>query len=331
MSVIFSNSKLQSKTIILFGRTDVVHSLLNRHLSGEHSGVFGLRKTGKTSILYGVDRALKRENGISIWIDFQHHHFKRWNRLLFAIISTIISENNIDLVRSESDYCEEKAPTLFESDMLYCYKSTGKLLIFFDEIEHITFNISISDHWKEGRDYIKFWQVIRSCSQKHPDLFTYIIAGTNPKCIETTRVAGVDNPIYSQFDPESYIKAFDTKSTKEMVNKLGGYMGLEFDDIVCAALTQDYGGHPFLIRHVCKTINQLIKENQTLNKPLRVNKTIYDQGKKLFEEKYAERYYEMIIEVLKEFYYDEYQVLVYLALGDMDNFGRYAMKSNNLY
>lgn len=317
------------KQLYFFGRTDVVHSLLNRHLSGEHSGVFGLRKTGKTSILYGVDRALKRENGKSIWIDFQHHHFKRWNRLLFAIITTIISENNIDLVRSEDDYCEEKAPTLFESDMLHCYKSTGKILIFFDEIEHITFDISISDHWKEGRDYIKFWQVIRSCSQKHPDLFTYIIAGTNPKCIETTRVAGVDNPIYSQFDPESYIKAFDTKSTKEMVNKLGGYMGLEFDDIVCAALTQDYGGHPFLIRHVCKTINQLVKENQTLFKPLKVNKTIYDQGKKLFEEKYSERYYEMIIEVLKEFYYDEYQVLVYLALGDMDSFSRYALKSNN--
>jgi len=317
------------KQLYFFGRTDVVHTLLNRHLSGEHSGVFGLRKTGKTSILYGVERALSRENGKSIWIDFQNYHFKRWNSLLFSVINTIIKDHKLDLIRNEEEYTEEKAPELFGIDIEYCFKQIGKLLIFFDEIEHITFGISISDHWKEGRDFVKFWQILRSNYQKNPEMFTYIIAGTNPICIETTRIVGVDNPIYSQFDPDSYIKPFDTKNTKEMVNKLGGYMGLEFDDIVCAALTHDYGGHPFLIRHVCKAINQLIKANKTLSKPLKVNKTIYDQSKKIFEEKYADRYYEMIIEVLKEFYQDEYQVLVYLALGDEENFKKYAFRSSS--
>ena len=36
--------------------------------------------------------------------------------------------------------------------------------------------------------------------------------------------------------------------TKDMVNKPGGYMGITFDDVVCAKLTQDFGAHSYLIR-----------------------------------------------------------------------------------
>src|SRR5690606_38965628 len=49
------------KDLYFFGRKDLVLNLLNKHLSGENSGVFGLRKTGKTSILYSVGRAIDRK------------------------------------------------------------------------------------------------------------------------------------------------------------------------------------------------------------------------------------------------------------------------------
>ena len=49
------------KDLYFFGRKELIHDIVNKHLIGENSGVFGLRKTGKTSIIYGVQRALDRK------------------------------------------------------------------------------------------------------------------------------------------------------------------------------------------------------------------------------------------------------------------------------
>ena len=64
---------------------------------------------------------------------------------------------------SEDHYAPEKAPDLFEEDVTYLYNKFDKkpILLFIDEIEQITFNISIQKHWREGNDFIKFWHVIR--------------------------------------------------------------------------------------------------------------------------------------------------------------------------
>ena len=39
------------KEIFFFGRSEIVNDVVDRHKSGEHSGLFGLRKSGKTSIV----------------------------------------------------------------------------------------------------------------------------------------------------------------------------------------------------------------------------------------------------------------------------------------
>lgn len=46
---LFASESPLKKDLYFFGRTDLVHSLLNRHRSSQVSGLFGLRKTGKTS------------------------------------------------------------------------------------------------------------------------------------------------------------------------------------------------------------------------------------------------------------------------------------------
>ena len=155
------------RDLYFFGRNDLVHTLLNRHLSSENSGVFGLRKSGKTSILYGVERALEKIDGKSIWVDCQRLHFKRWNHALFYIIEQLFKKYSqaydLHIEHSEDHYAPEKAPDLFEEDVTYLYNKFDKkpILLFIDEIEQITFNISIQKHWREGNDFIKFWHVIR--------------------------------------------------------------------------------------------------------------------------------------------------------------------------
>jgi len=305
------------KDLYFFGRHSYVQELVNKHFSHENAGVFGLRKSGKTSVLNAIHRTLDHIEKKWIWIDGQALSHMRWNLSLFNLVENICIKFEIPQQHEKQYYTFEDAAVLFERDMLYCSNQLNgeSLLILFDEIENITFDIALSDHWKSGEDFIYFWRTIRAFYQKYPEKISFVIAGTNPKAVETPLINGYDNPIYNQLQADKYLSTFTVQDTKDMVNKLGAYMGLFFDDIVCATLTQEMGGHPFLIRQFCSKINSFVTE-KSLPKPITITKAIYDQVLPLFEENDLEPYCEMILDVLKRNYPEEYKMLESIALED---------------
>lgn len=134
------------------------------------------------------------------------------------------------LTIDEGAYTEQRAPDQFEKDITKLTKKLNrKVLLILDEVEQITFGLSPSEAWRGGEDYLKFWHVIRSLFQKPENPLTFIISGTNPRCIESPIVNGIDNPIFSQFKPV-YVPGFEIDETKKMVATLGRYMGLSFDE-----------------------------------------------------------------------------------------------------
>ena len=323
---LFASEAPLKKDLYFFGRTDLVHSLVNRHRSGQVSGLFGLRKTGKTSVIFGVQRALDRINAKSVFIDCQNpaFHRSRWNHALHYILTEVKAQNMMELrLGTLDEYTEEKAPLLFEKHIVKMSKELGdkSILFIFDEIENITFGISPSMQWRAEADFVYFWQTLRSLFQKLPQIFSYLIVGTNPICVEMEKVAGADNPLFAQI-PIEYIPRFDVPHTREMVRRLGRIMGLRFDEILFGRLTEDFGGHPYLIRHVCSVINGLCPPDR----PVRVDKTTYEQAKTVFLRDYG-RYMDMILNVLKEFFNDEYQMLLFLARGDVKTFNECAQLS----
>lgn len=323
---LFAFQAALKKELYFFGRSDLIHQIVNRHRSGENSGLFGLRKTGKTSVIYGIRRALESTNDFSIFIDCQSpaFHQKPWYKALkYVIDQAEISDSLRGQLCSSEQYTVDGATEAFEKDLLLIHNFDKKrVLVIFDEIEQTTFGISPSDHWRESLDFIFFWQSLRSLFQKHDKVFTYLIVGTNPKCVETPLINGVDNPIFNQI-PHEYIPPFDVPQTREMVRKLGKFMGLKFDEAVYGRLNEDFGGHPFLIRNVCSAINKIVSRDR----PVRVDRGVYQKGKELFLREY-QSYIEMILSVLKEYYSDEYEMLRMLALGDTETFEEFAALSS---
>jgi len=320
------NSPLK-KDIYFFGRTDLVHKVVNRHRSNENSGLFGLRKTGKTSLIFAIQRVLKKQGGFSVFIDCQNtsFHMRRWNRALYFIIQEIKKQNKLSIKLSNEElYTETNAATYFEKDIIRIFNKVYQksIMIIFDEIERITFQVSPTEHWKKGLDFVYFWQALRSLFQKLNNVFSYLVVGTNPKCVETSMIEDQDNPIFSQV-PYEYIPPFDVSQTRQMVRKLGNIMGLKFDEIIYSKLVEDFGGHPFMIRIVCSSINEIAK----FERPVRVEKTLYNKGKVNFNKSYS-NYIEMILTVLKEYFKDEYEMLKFLALDDINSFNEFAILSN---
>jgi hypothetical protein len=313
-------SPLQSDTYF-FGRNEFVHFYYDKYRSGENSGLFGLRKIGKTSVLFALQRQLKARDEFCLFIDCQDPslHKRRWFEALELIVKKAVGK-----IRSELDviiettvaYTEKDASMQFASELGKIYAATSKkrILLIFDEIENLTFQVSPTAHWKDGTDYISFWQTIRSTYQNNPTLFSFLIAGVNPKIIETGEINGFDNPIYRMITPK-YLNFFTVEQVKEMVTTIGNYMGLSFDEEIFTYLTEDYGGHPFLIRQICSFIHNEVSSNR----PYRVSKYHYKSNKENLDRKLID-YVDLIIQVLRNWYTQEHKLLEYLAVKDQKRF-----------
>lgn len=303
-----------------FGRINIVQALYDKYSLGEQSGLFGLRKVGKTSVLYALERLIALRGGNSIYIDCQDTsvHKSRWNELLFYLVDLIRQKYDLekDIISNIDNYTERDASRYFEKDLINLKKKLNdrRILLIFDEIEHITFKTSSTDFWLEKNDYINFWQTLRAIYHKDPSLFSFIIAGVNPLCIEEPTVNGYDNPIFGMLNP-TYLELFSVKDIKEMISSIGNYMGLKFDEEIFSMLADDYGGHPFLIRHVCSLINKDV----SMERPYKVTKYDYKHKKKEYDSKISS-YIESIISVLKRYYPEEYKLLEILIIYGNDKF-----------
>ncbi|HHX8549373.1 TPA: ATP-binding protein [Vibrio alginolyticus] len=314
-----------------FGRQSVIQSIYGKYQTGQCASLFGLRRIGKTSVLYAVLRMMRMRDEPGVYIDCSEPslHIRRWNETLHFIIGelnkSLFGDSCLSL-NDESDYTERDASIKFEEDLQKIYEASGeqRILIMLDEIENITFNISPSQNWKDSLDFILFWQVLRSIFQKRPELLSFVISGVNPKAIETPTVMSYDNPIYRFITPV-YLPFFNQDEVKEMVETIGSYMGMSFDNEVFTYLTDDFGGHPFLIRQVC---SKLFKEKGG-SKQLLITKFNYE-GKRDVLNKSVTDYLDLIVSVLRERYPEEYELIEYLAAGDYATFNDFYRLSEKL-
>ena len=336
------NSPLQDD-VLFFGkqRSVLIADLYGKYRQGEHGGLFGLRRIGKTSILNLLRNRIDKAGGEVAYFDCTKYHFQKWNSFLHQIIIDIANRyknineelrialpQDFELPLDASRYNETEAPISFENDLLSLYRALNnkRILLIFDEIEAIGFSTSPSLHWKEQNDALYFWQAMRSVFQTHPYLMSFIITGVNPKIIELSKINEFDNPIFNALTAH-YISLFDYDDVKTMVSSIGRYVGLHFEEEIYTRLVDDYGGHPFLIRQVCSQMNKEILENHE-ERPFIISKYRYEKHSEDYQAQMT-GVIEQILGVLQEHYPNEYELLKILALDGSAAFKRKIQFGNN--
>ena len=324
---LFSETRPIENDVFFFGRRDYAQDIANKCKNNKYSGVFGLRRSGKTSLLYAVRRLLTQEGYESVYVPCNSELAALdWNTALYQLVKDMQEvEGKKAHLHSIQEYCDNPnmAVTFFQDDVNIVLGSLSKpFTIMFDEIEYITFNSTKgSDSWKNGEGFIKFWNALRGYGLKYPNKLSIVIAGTNPLINEKPSIEingeQKENPMFGQLSESNqgaYLLPFNIKSTATMVNTLGGFMGLKFKDTVCAKLTSDCGGHPYLIRLLCKSINQYVKSKGTA-RPTEISEGIYNTVRPSFEKSNeAQSFYTMILLILQENFIEEYNTLKYLAI-----------------
>lgn len=319
---------------LLFGdRGKIADLIVERCESNGNSGIFGLRRSGKTSVLNAVLRRLERADIKYIKVESRSEleNLDSWKIALYDIAKKIRQRTlgieqqggesrkefleRLNLNSTEEEYMRRPSVCFVEDVKLYCVNEK-KFVIAIDEIELITYNTAKEGTWKSVAAYCGFWGAMRDCG------CALIVCGVNSTINEINSISynseNGDNPMYKRIlnctDLSStYLPAFTDEQTKYMINTLGGYSNIGFSNVY-SEINGAFGGQPYAIRQFCSYVFERVKEHRKINEVYEVSKATIENLLLEFQNS-AEgtSLCEIILQHLT-IYKDEYDMLKGMAL-----------------
>lgn len=295
-----------------FGRQQVISRYIDAIKRGENRGVFGVRKAGKTSLLFKIDRIVREQKiGFVFFYDCKSPSYRslHWNELLGEICSNIANRLNISIRR---EYDVKNIIKSFRYVVHEASLRNLKIVIMFDEIEYISFKSPMNTHWHS--EFVDFWQTIWSVQSIHRNL-VFILSGVNPSITEIDTIEGIQNPLFSIVQSE-YLQGLSEEDARTMIRTLGKRMGIRFEYEAIALLYKQYNGHPMLLRMACSYIN---RQYESQNRPITITEDAVQTIQEDIDIELA-YYFKHVVSEIQQFYPDEYEMFEMLASGQTSDF-----------
>lgn len=307
-----------------FGRSKFIQDVVSQIRRGNHLGMYGLRKVGKTSIIKSL---IARRNSLAPELILLHIDLlatpscSREYTYLLYLVAVQLRESLPTEARSEL-----KLKLLNKSYRLEGYESIDKdaftraldselrvllpwaektkhrVVLVLDEIEELF--PSVSGH-KGFQNYNEFLAYVRGLSQSVGPI-TLMVVGVNPNISEAQLLGKQKNPMFGFFSTR-YVPPLAPEDTKEMLRVLGRSSGVKFEHTAVEHITDLLGGHPFLTRRFCSL---LIKG---VERPAVVSKGDVEARHEAFLRQDGSSFAEMVA-VVQDFYPDEFDTLQRIAI-----------------
>ncbi len=260
-------------------------------------GLFGLRKMGKTSLMYRVLEKLRTHPSIlTANVDVQRVEsvdkssaYFLWSlgQALFDTIKSIQASKKLrlfgkyDMLRLAPQDVRDGIQEYFFHDVRQILESRDRRIVFIvDEIERMWPGSRGTDATGWGKTFVEVWRLLRGIEQENPGRISYFVTGTSPQCLEATQAAGQEN----QF------------------------------------VVAQVSGHPSLLR----TVGSFVHRHYVgRTGPVTVDEKT---TRELFQHALPELNASLrqITEALRESYQDDYMLLEMLASGQIGEFRSYA-------
>jgi serine/threonine-protein kinase len=307
-----------------YGRRQLINELQAMLRRGSsHVALFGLRKMGKTSLLYRVLELLKAGRDV-MWAHLDVQRIDAINPsvgyLLWSLGEQVFDSNpevqrlgGYRLFGTKSTFSSlrepSEVPELFDHDLRRVLSRTDHtLVILLDEVELIHHS-----RWQDG--YVRAWRLLRALDQEFSGRLSYFVTGTNPRCVELNRIGDSDNPTYNYFDLR-FLDPLSTSECRELLTRLGKPMGIVWHDAAIDRLTALVGGHPFLLRSFGSFLHRADPQRRT---EVAIGLERVNAAVEGFLASRSSTFSQMI-EVLRDHYPNEIEMLDELAAGNVNLF-----------
>lgn len=279
-----------------YGRETELQTLMRNIDDGHHTGIYGLRKVGKTSLMQKLPE--KRPLDLVVYIDLQQiinsSCAELYWRIACELQKAIDNKKKLRLITknvkldlgSKTDYPkldnpEEKNATRFDADLRKLLDvletsegtASSKIVIAIDELEWMLPTSGSSDGF---RGYEQFFRYLRGISQNTRGKVISIVAAANPAISEQPVWNGRDNPVF-QFYRDMFLPLLEKQECDDMLIKIGRGMSVAFDEQSLEAIYNEAGGHPFITRQLCSHII-----NRNPSRPLQISRDLVTESVETF-------------------------------------------------
>lgn len=254
-----------------FGRTEEFQQIISAVERGQSVGVFGLRKTGKTSLLNYVAGRRRDAGRPVVWVDISGvsdaDDFRvRLLETAWKASAAVegVSEGEMPRLRTLNTRGELKGS--IEAMRLHWLRdlealstrNKGRFEVFIDEIDQIYPDRSHLGSDEAGRMLIAVTQLRGMIQNAESGTgMVLVCAGVDPAIFERPLLSsGSDNLLY-KLVRLMYLAPLNRDEMAEMVRDLGRRMGVRVrDHKVIDYLYGEYGGHALLTRKACSLASQ---------------------------------------------------------------------------
>lgn len=248
-----------------YGRRILLQSLVHDVEDGRVFGVFGLRKSGKTSILKRVGEEL-RASGQESSYAFVLRDLESLPSLPREVVRPLVADLRDDILselRRLNLRTREIAEMNDPADMLEfkralqaVLKKEGrsglKLVVALDEVEYLCPPEALAEISLEAQEIPQFFGVLRSLAQEN-DSFTFAVAGLASSAVEAGMLFGRHNPLFS-WAKRYYVPPFTHEESTQILRSLGSRMGVGWEDAAIDLVNTHSGGHAYLLRDFASSV-----------------------------------------------------------------------------
>lgn len=300
-----------------FGRKALLQELKDDIGNQRVSGIFGLRKSGKTSVLQQVGDLLSSRSLATVFVDLEVLPSPPEDPTE-AFIKTVASRIRAKLRDSTGvsmtlkRVLEEPTPDALREGMESVLETLAKdgtsLVLLLDEIEFLTPTDQTDIAEGPFAGVAQTLGVLRSLVQG-TDNFTFLLSGLTNDILESGRLYGRPNPLFS-WAKARYVGPFSSSEANELATAIGARMGIEIEPGALRALYDGSGGHAYLYRNLASavvadlpvvTYRRVIKSSDVLHQVLPWKRSIAGNLDEIFG--HLERYYpneSVLLDILLE-------------------------------
>ena len=246
-----------------YGRSRLLTDLVDDLRQGHVCGVFGLRKTGKTSLVTELGRQFVKDdvgNRVFILRDLE---------VLPSDPDRQIPQLVSDIAKQAHTSFRNAGMRTHELSRLPAYPAVGELrqalqacltnvgsqgktvVIALDEIESLVGPDASST--AEKPSVAEFLGALRSLVQENPN-FNVVISGITLAPLRNATLYGRENPLFAWAKP-FFVTALTRSDTNEMIRSLGARMAVQWEDGALKILFDITGGHVFLARSLAAEVS----------------------------------------------------------------------------
>lgn len=324
------NSTLPVSGRRFFGREKLLVKITDQVHNGEFLGVYGLRKMGKTSLVYQL-RDEKLQNDAVAYVDLQASAaitlgdcaplYWELERDLYLRLyekepttASILRLGRMNKFTELSDGSERIRLVFAEDirallDALYTgeISSVKRLVIVLDELERL---LPIAGQ-SGANGYIEFFGLLRGLAQteRYRNLISCVVVAANSMISEQSYWEGRENPVFALYKP-IYLSPLEKDECTKMIRTLGKGMSIYWDDEAIETVFAETAGHPFLTRIFCSRVARQYPTRPLTITAVQVQEQITpfirDEGDKLRQ----------IIELLHKNFPEEVEILEKIALDE---------------